>query len=128
MCHAESQYNIKLGNGTISGMDEDSNTSNGGRGLLTDAERSALAGDRSDSDEYNIRSHLKIRIEKISHDADLLAEHAPDSLMTFELQLTQRCGEKATSQVRSHRMNRPVLPPLTPKIWKATPIIRLMTI
>ena len=61
-------------------MDEDSNTSNGGRGLLTDAERSALAGDRPDSEEYNIQSHLKSRIEKISHDADLLAEHAPDLL------------------------------------------------
>ena len=76
----ESQYNIKLGNGTISGMDEDSDTSNGGRGLLTDAERAALAGDRSDSDQYNTRAHLKSRIEKVSHDADLLAEHAPDLL------------------------------------------------
>ena len=61
-------------------MDEDSDTSNGGRGLLTDAERAALAGDRPDSDQYNIRAHLKNRIEKISHDADLLAEHAPDLL------------------------------------------------
>ena len=59
----ESQYNIKLGNGTISGMDEDSDTLNGGRGLLTDAERAALAGDRSDSDQYNTRAHLKNRIE-----------------------------------------------------------------
>jgi hypothetical protein len=61
-------------------MDDDSDTSNGGRGLLTDAERAALAGDRSDSDQYNTRAELKSRIEKVSHDADILAEHAPDLL------------------------------------------------
>jgi len=44
-------------------MDEDSDTSNGGRGLLTEAERASLAGDRSDSDQYNTRAHLKNRIE-----------------------------------------------------------------
>jgi len=74
----ESQYNIKLGDGTISGMDKDSDTSNGGWGLLTDAERASLAGDHPDSDQYNIRAHLKSRIEKVSHDVDLLSEHAPD--------------------------------------------------
>ena len=61
-------------------MDEDPDTSNGGRGLLTEAERASLAGDRSDSDQYNVRAHLKSRIEKVSHDADFLAEHAPDLL------------------------------------------------
>ena len=62
-------------------MDEDSDTSNGGRGLLTEAERASLAGDRSDSDQYNVRAHLKSRIEKVSHDADTLAEHTPIFLM-----------------------------------------------
>ena len=61
-------------------MDEDSDTSNGGRGLLTDAERAALAGDRSDSRQHKTRSQLKSRIEKVGHDADILAEHAPDLL------------------------------------------------
>ena len=51
-----------------------------GRALLTDTERAALAGDKSDSYRYKTRSYLKARIEKIERDAEVMAEHAPDLL------------------------------------------------
>ena len=61
-------------------MADKQTTSTEGRGLLTDAERAALAGDRSDSYRYKTRSYLKRRIEKVERDAEVLAEHAPDLL------------------------------------------------
>lgn len=61
-------------------MSEESITSDGGRGLLTDSERAAIAGDRSESDQQKTRSQLKRRINKVGHDADILAKHAPDLL------------------------------------------------
>jgi hypothetical protein len=61
-------------------MSDESDTSGRERGLLTDSERAAIAGDRSDSQQQKTRSQLKRRIEKVGHDADLLAEHAPDLL------------------------------------------------
>jgi len=61
-------------------MADEQTTSTEGRGLLTDAERAALAGDRSDSYRYKTRSYLKRRIEKVERDAEVLAEHAPDLL------------------------------------------------
>lgn len=51
-----------------------------GRGVLTDAERAALAGERTDSYRYKTRSYLKRRIEKVERDAEVLAEHAPELL------------------------------------------------
>jgi len=51
-----------------------------GRALLTETERDALAGEKSDSYRYKTRSYLKRRIEKIERDADVLAEYAPDLL------------------------------------------------
>jgi len=51
-----------------------------GRALLTETERAALAGEKSDSYRYKTRSYLKRRIEKVERDADVLAEHAPDLL------------------------------------------------
>lgn len=51
-----------------------------GRGLLTDTERAALAGEKSDSYRYKTRSYLKRRIEKVERDAEVMAEHAPDLL------------------------------------------------
>jgi len=61
-------------------MSEESHTSDEERGLLTDSERAAIAGDRSESQQQRTQSQLKNRIEKIGHDADILAEHAPDLL------------------------------------------------
>ena len=55
-----------------------------GRALLTDTERAALAGDRSDSYRYKTRSYLKRRIEKLEQDAEVLAEHAPDLLADIQ--------------------------------------------
>jgi len=60
-------------------MAQDSQSTEG-RALLTDTERAALAGDRSDSYRYKTRSYLKRRIEKLEQDAEVLAEHAPDLL------------------------------------------------
>jgi hypothetical protein len=61
-------------------MSEESHTADEERGLLTDSERAAIAGDRSDNQQQRTRSQLKSRIEKVGHDADILAEHAPDLL------------------------------------------------
>ena len=61
-------------------MSEESHTADEERGLLTDSERAAIAGDRSDNQQQRTRSQLKTRIEKVGHDADILAEHAPDLL------------------------------------------------
>jgi hypothetical protein len=80
VCRALKADKINPEKSTTADMDEGSDTSNGGRGLLTDAERASLAGDRSYSDQYQTRSRLKSRIEKVGHDADILAEHAPDLL------------------------------------------------
>jgi hypothetical protein len=52
VCHTLKADRINPEKGTIADMDEDSDTSNGGRGLLTGAERASLAGDRSDSDQH----------------------------------------------------------------------------
>lgn len=51
-----------------------------GRGLLTETEREAIAGERSDSFRYKTRSYLKRRIEKLEKDVEVLETHAPDML------------------------------------------------
>ena len=75
-----SRCKVKTGLDAVSRMSEESHTSDEERGLLTDSERAAIAGDRSESQQQRTRSQLKSRIEKVGHDADLLAEHAPDLL------------------------------------------------
>lgn len=55
-------------------------TSTEGRALLTENEREAIAGDRSDSYKYKTKSYLKSRIEKLESDVEVLANHAPDLL------------------------------------------------
>lgn len=51
-----------------------------GRGLLTEAEREAIAGERSDSYRYKTRAYLRNRIEEVEKDVDVLEEHAPELL------------------------------------------------
>ena len=51
-----------------------------GRGLLTESERGAIAGETSDSYRYKTRSFLRSRIEKVSEDIEVLAEHDPELL------------------------------------------------
>lgn len=51
-----------------------------GRGLLTEREREAIAGETSDSYQYKTRSFLRDRIEKVEDDVAVLAEHDPDLL------------------------------------------------
>lgn len=55
-------------------------TSTEGRALLTENEREAIAGDRSDSYKYKTKSYLKRRIEKLESDVEVLANHAPELL------------------------------------------------
>jgi|APHM01.1.fsa_nt_gi hypothetical protein len=55
-------------------------TSTEGRALLTETEREAIAGDRSDSYKYKTRSYLKRRIEKLESDVEVLENHAPELL------------------------------------------------
>jgi len=55
-------------------------TSTEGRALLTENEREAIAGDRSDSYRYKTKSYLKRRIEKLETDVEVLANHAPELL------------------------------------------------
>lgn len=51
-----------------------------GRGLLTESEREAIAGDRSDSYRYKTRNYVRSRIEALERDVELLETHAPDLL------------------------------------------------
>lgn len=51
-----------------------------GRGLLTEREREALAGDESDSYRYKTRTYLRRRLEKVERDIEVLEEHDPGLL------------------------------------------------
>jgi hypothetical protein len=51
-----------------------------GRGLLTDSERAALAGERSDSYRYKTRSQFRTRLERVEEDVAHLARHDPNLL------------------------------------------------
>jgi hypothetical protein len=51
-----------------------------GRGLLTESERDALAGNASDSYEYKTRSYVRSRLEKLAEDVKVLEEHDQELL------------------------------------------------
>jgi putative heme iron utilization protein len=51
-----------------------------GRGLLTESEREAIAGERSDSYRYKTRSYFLNRVGEVEKDVEVLEEHAPDLL------------------------------------------------
>lgn len=51
-----------------------------GRGLLTQREREALAGEESDSYRYKTRTYYRRRLEKVAEDVEILAEHDPELL------------------------------------------------
>ena len=51
-----------------------------GRGLLTEREREALAGNDSDSYKYKTRTYLRRRLEKVETDIEILAENDPELL------------------------------------------------
>lgn len=51
-----------------------------GRGLLTENERDAIAGDASDSYRYKTRSFFRDRLEEVEDDVATLAEHDPELL------------------------------------------------
>jgi len=51
-----------------------------GRGLLTESEREAIAGDASDSYRYKTRSFFRDRLEEVEEDVATLAEHDPELL------------------------------------------------
>jgi len=59
-------------------------TSTEGRALLTETERKAIAGDRSDSYKYKTKSYVKSRIEKLETDVEVLANHAPELLAEIQ--------------------------------------------
>lgn len=51
-----------------------------GRGLLTEREREAIAGEASDSYRYKTRSFLRDRLEELEKDVVVLAEHDAELL------------------------------------------------
>lgn len=51
-----------------------------GRGLLTESEREAIAGEASDSYRYKTRSFLRDRLEEVEEDVAVLEEHDPKLL------------------------------------------------
>jgi hypothetical protein len=51
-----------------------------GRGLLTETEREAIAGERSDSYRYKTRSYFLNRVEEVEKDVEVLEEYAPELL------------------------------------------------
>jgi putative heme iron utilization protein len=52
----------------------------GGRGLQTESEREAIAGEASSSYRYKTRSFFRDRLEEVAKDIDLLAEHDEELL------------------------------------------------
>ncbi len=55
-------------------------TMTGGRGLLTEKEREAIAGESSDSYRYKTRSFFRDRLQELSEDVQTLEEHDPELL------------------------------------------------
>ena len=51
-----------------------------GRGLLTETEREAIAGEGSDSYRYKTRSFFRDRLDEVGDDIDILEEHDPELL------------------------------------------------
>ena len=51
-----------------------------GRGLLTEKERRAIAGELSDSYRYKTRSYYRARLEELEKDVHTLADEAPELL------------------------------------------------
>jgi hypothetical protein len=51
-----------------------------GRGLLTESEREALAGEHSKSYRYKTRNYVRSRIEKLAADIEVLESHEPELL------------------------------------------------
>ena len=51
-----------------------------GRGLLTEKERRAIAGELSDSYRYKTRSYYRARLDELEKDVDVLAAEAHDLL------------------------------------------------
>lgn len=63
-------------------MEKDTNTE--GRALLTESERQAIAGDKSDSYRYKTKSYLKRRIKKLDRDIEIMAKHEPELLAEIQ--------------------------------------------
>lgn len=55
-----------------------------GRGLLTEEERKAIAGEKSDSYRWKTRSFFRSRLEELGEDVSTLEEH--DGELLAELQ------------------------------------------
>lgn len=51
-----------------------------GRGLLTESEREAIAGNASDSYRYKTRSLFRDRVDEVAKDVEVLKENNPDLL------------------------------------------------
>jgi len=51
-----------------------------GRGLLTEEERKAIAGEKSDSYRWKTRSFFRSRLEAVEDDLGVLKEHDPELL------------------------------------------------
>jgi len=61
-------------------QDSDATVMAEGRALLTEKEREALAGEKSDSYRYKTRTFLRRRIEALPEDVAVLEEHEPEIL------------------------------------------------
>jgi hypothetical protein len=95
-----------------------------GRALLTEREREAIAGDRSDSYRYKTRSYFRDRLKKLEGDIAVLAEHDPELLE--ELQATVCEGDVPTAyaetdeQPRAEGKEPARAPPLEPESSPST--------
>lgn len=69
-----------------------------GRGLLTETEREAIAGERSDSYRYKTRSYYRNRLEEVEKDVEVLREHAPELLKDLQEVVCQDCLKEGAPQ------------------------------
>ena len=73
----------------------------GGRGLLTDSEREALKGEKSESYRKQTRMRIHNRIETIKHDLKFIKEHNPEIHSEISGELLSADTEASLSKFES---------------------------
>jgi hypothetical protein len=71
-----------------------------GRGLLTESEREAIAGERSDSYRYKTRNYVRSRLEQLETDIEVLESHAPELLDELRATVCESGRERGESAVQ----------------------------
>lgn len=80
-----------------------------GRGLLTESERKALAGNASDSYQYKTRSYFRDRLDKLADDVGVLKEHDPELLEELRDVVCEDTASEVREQVQPSASEEPAV-------------------